>query len=68
MNVDLNYEQRARLELIAVYSGKSPAQVLIDAAQFLLNCEADYYPPCCLRPSSFSRKKSSKPGSRLLRR
>jgi hypothetical protein len=45
MNVDLNYEQRARVELIATYSGKSPERVLIDAAQFLLNCEADYYPP-----------------------
>jgi hypothetical protein len=45
MNVDLNYEQRARVELMAAYSGKSPERVLIDAAQFLLNCEADYYPP-----------------------
>ena len=45
MNVDLNHEQRARLELISVYSGKSPERVLMDAAQFLLNCEADYYPP-----------------------
>jgi hypothetical protein len=45
MNVDLNYEQRARLELIAAYSGKAPEKVLIDTAQFLLNCEADYYPP-----------------------
>ncbi len=45
MNVDFNYEQRARLELIAAYSGKSPEKVLIDTAQFLLNCDADYYPP-----------------------
>ncbi|MDP9051770.1 MAG: hypothetical protein M3O31_13790 [Acidobacteriota bacterium] len=45
MNVDLDYEQRARVELIAAYSGKSPERVLIDAAQFLLNVEADYYPP-----------------------
>lgn len=45
MNVDLTYEQRARVELMATYSGKSPQKVLIDAAQFLLNCEADYYPP-----------------------
>jgi hypothetical protein len=45
MNVDFNYEQRARIELIAAYSGKSVEKVLIDTAQFLLNCEADYYPP-----------------------
>lgn len=45
MDVDLNYEQRARLELIAIHSCKSPAQVLVDAAQFLLDCEINYYPP-----------------------
>jgi hypothetical protein len=45
MDVDLNYEQRARVELIAIHSGKTTAQVLVDAAQFLLNCEVDYYPP-----------------------
>jgi len=45
MNVDLTREQRSRLELISVYCGKSPEKVLIDAAQFLLDCEADYYPP-----------------------
>jgi hypothetical protein len=45
MNVDLNDEQRSRLELISVYTGKSPERVLIDTAQFLLNVEADYYPP-----------------------
>jgi hypothetical protein len=53
MDVDLDYEQRARVELIAVYSGKSPERVLIDAAQFLLNCEADYYPPS---PSAQTQK------------
>jgi hypothetical protein len=45
MNVELSYEQRARLELISAYCGKSPEKVLIDAAQFLMNCDADYYPP-----------------------
>jgi hypothetical protein len=45
MELDLNYEQRARVELIAIHSGKPPAQVLVDAAQFLLNCEIGYYPP-----------------------
>jgi hypothetical protein len=45
MNVELDYEQRARLELIAMHTGKPAAQVLVDAAQFLFNCEVDYYPP-----------------------
>jgi hypothetical protein len=45
MDIDLSCEQRARVELIAIHSGKAPAQVLVDAAQFLLNCEVDYYPP-----------------------
>jgi hypothetical protein len=51
MQVDLNYKQRAQLELIAVYSGKSAAQVLVDTAQFLMNCEANYYPPTRPVPS-----------------
>jgi hypothetical protein len=45
MDVELNREQRAQLELIAVYSGKPAAQVLLDTAQFLMNCEAGYFPP-----------------------
>jgi hypothetical protein len=51
MKLDLNYEQRAQLELIATYSGKSAAQVLIDTAQFLMNCEAGYFPPSRPVPS-----------------
>jgi hypothetical protein len=51
MDVDLNYEQRARVELIAIHACKSPTQVLVDAAQFLLNCEIDYYPPLQSPPS-----------------
>ena len=45
MDVDLTYEQRARVELISIHRGKSPSQILVDAAQFLLNCDADYFPP-----------------------
>jgi hypothetical protein len=45
MELDLNFEQRARVELIAIHCGKPPAQILVDAAQFLLNCDANYYPP-----------------------
>ena len=51
MQVDLNYKQRAQVELIAVYSGKSAAQVLVDTAQFLMNCEANYYPATRPLPS-----------------
>jgi hypothetical protein len=45
MKIDLNYKQRAQLELIAAYSGKTAEQVLLDTAQFLMNCEANYFPP-----------------------
>jgi hypothetical protein len=45
VNVDLNHEQRARVELISIHRGKSPAQILVEAAQFLLNCDANYFPP-----------------------
>jgi hypothetical protein len=51
MKIDLNYKQRAQLELIAVYSGKTPEQVLLDTAQFLMNCEAHYFPPTRPAPS-----------------
>jgi len=51
MDVELTYEQRARVELIAIHSCKTPAQVLVDASQFLLNCEIDYYPPRQAAPS-----------------
>ena len=42
MQVDLDHEQRDRLELIAIYSGKTTAQMLVDAAQFLLNRDSEY--------------------------
>jgi hypothetical protein len=45
VNIELNYEQRARVELIAIHTGRSAAQVLVDTAEFLLNCDADYFPP-----------------------
>ena len=35
MDVELNYEQRAHLELISLHSGKPTAQLLIEAAEFL---------------------------------
>jgi hypothetical protein len=42
MNVELNYEQRAHLELISVHSGKSTAQLLVEAAEFLLTLDPEY--------------------------
>ena len=40
MDIELTSEQRSRLELIAVHAGKSPAQVLLEAAVFLLENDA----------------------------
>lgn len=40
MNVELNYEQSSRLELIALQAGKPSAQILIEAAQYLFEREA----------------------------
>lgn len=37
MDVNLDREQRAQLELISMHVGKLPAQVLLDAALFLLS-------------------------------
>ena len=69
MEVDLNYEQRSRVELIAIHSGKSAAQVLIDAAQFLLNCEIDYYPVPPARSQQFLPEEELEARfARLLRR
>ena len=36
MDIELTSEQRSRLELIAMHAGKSPAQVLLEAALSLL--------------------------------
>ena len=40
MDIELTSEQRSRLELIAVHAGKQPAQVLLEAAVFLLDRDA----------------------------
>jgi hypothetical protein len=39
------------LELIAVYTGKPVEQVLVETAEFLMNCEANYFPPTRPLPS-----------------
>jgi hypothetical protein len=35
VNVELTFEQRARLELIALHAGKSADEMLIEAVKFL---------------------------------
>ncbi|HEX9202052.1 MAG TPA: hypothetical protein VF865_21020 [Acidobacteriaceae bacterium] len=43
MNVDLDFEQRAWLELISILNGKPTGELLVQAAQFLLDHDAG----CC---------------------
>lgn len=46
MDIDLNYEQRGRLELIAMHAGKPVAQMLVEAAEFLIDRD-----PSCFEPA-----------------
>ena len=70
MEIDLTYEQRARIELIAIHTGMSAARVLVNAAQFLFECEIDYYPPSQPVPSQQFLPEEEMEGrlARLLRR
>src|SRR5690242_10369540 len=36
VNIELTYDQRSRLELLAIHAGKSTTALLLDAAQMLL--------------------------------
>ena len=45
MDVELTHDQRELVELISIHTGKSTAQVLVDAAELLMNCDANYFPP-----------------------
>ena len=45
MDIELNYEQRAQLELISMHAGTSPAHVLLEAAEFLLRLDPDTFLP-----------------------
>jgi hypothetical protein len=40
VNVDLDFEQLAELELISLHAGKSSAQLLMEAALLVLNRDA----------------------------
>lgn len=44
MEVELTPEQRGQIELIALYSGKSPAEVLLEAAEHLIDRAAGVVP------------------------
>ena len=41
MNVELNQEQTARLELISLHAGKRPAEMLLEAAQLILDSDRE---------------------------
>jgi hypothetical protein len=41
MNVELNPEQTARLELISLHAGKRPAEMLLEAAQLILDSDRE---------------------------
>lgn len=44
MELELTPEQRGQIELIAMYSGKTPAQVLLEAAEQLIDRAAGITP------------------------
>jgi hypothetical protein len=50
MHIELNFEQRARIELLALVTGKTFGEILLDAAMLLLDRDAG----CCehCRPAS----------------
>jgi hypothetical protein len=43
MVLDLNSEQRGELELISLHAGKSPAQLLTEAARYLLDRDLEFW-------------------------
>lgn len=44
MELELTIEQRGQIELIAMYAGKSPAEVLVEAAEYLVDRAAGVTP------------------------
>ena len=49
MELRLSYDQRARLELLAIHAGSSPEQLQLSAAQLLLDRDASDTPFPSLR-------------------
>jgi hypothetical protein len=67
MFLHLTPKQRAQLELISIHAGKSPAQVLMDTATYLLENDLEFWecvqrgrPPCgpqgVLAPEDLDRR------------
>ena len=50
MNVELDYEQSARIELLSLYAGKPSSQLLVEAAILLLDRDAGHCEHC--RPAA----------------
>ena len=44
MDLRLNFDQRARLELLAIHAGTSTEQLLLDAAELVLDSDASDAP------------------------
>lgn len=53
MDIELDYEQRGRLELIAIHAGKPVAQMLVEAAEFLINRDPACFEPAPSHPQRF---------------
>jgi hypothetical protein len=70
VNITLNYEQTARLELVALFAGKSTAQLLTEAAEQLLRRDAaDSAQPAPAEPQKFlSEAEMAARFAQLLRR
>jgi hypothetical protein len=45
MEINLSFEQRSRLELIAMHAGKPSAQMLVEAAEFLMSHDPECFQP-----------------------
>lgn len=45
MEIELTFEQRSRLELIAMHAGKPSGQMLVEAAEFLVNHDLSCFQP-----------------------
>jgi len=53
VNIKLNYEQTARIELLSMVAGKSSSQLLMDAALMLLDQDAGTCEHCRLTQEQY---------------
>ncbi len=68
LEIQLTSEQRAQIELLSLYTGKSPADVLLEAAEHLLDRQAGITPSPQEfgAPPSFTREQVERRFARLL--